>query len=119
MTPNHPSKWQRNGRSTAFVLTAVIALLLVGCAQPATPLASIDAAGRAPATVDADKLACWQEAEEAQPLTASLLRMRAGLGSLAYAVGRNEERARNERIERAAEACMAQRGYTVRPRRRP
>ena len=116
MTPNHPPKWQQNGSSTALVLTAVIALLLVGCAQPATPLSSIDAAGRAPATVDADKLACWQEAEGAHPLTASLLRMRAGLGFLAYAVGGNEERARNERIERAAEACMAQRGYTVRPR---
>jgi hypothetical protein len=71
------AEWQQRG---ACLDRAVIALLLGGCAQPATPLSNIDAAGRVPATVDADKLACWQEAEAAHPLTASLLRMRAGLG---------------------------------------
>ena len=110
MTPNHPPKWQRKGSSAAIVLTAVIALVLAGCAPPATPLSNIDAAGRT------DKLTCWQEAEAAHPLTGSLLRMRAGLGYLAYAVGRDEERERNERVERAAEACMASRGYTIKPK---
>lgn len=44
--------------------------------------------------------------------------MRAALGYAAYAVEshRKEESDRNERIERAAEACMVSRGYAIRPR---
>ena len=51
-----PGKWQRNGSSTELVLTAVLALVLSGCALPATPLSKVDPAGRASATVDAEKL---------------------------------------------------------------
>jgi hypothetical protein len=45
----------------------LLALLLAGCALPAQPLARVDVTGRDPKTVEADKLACWQQAERAHP----------------------------------------------------
>jgi hypothetical protein len=95
-------------------------LLLVGCALATAPLSNTGTAGRDPAKVDADKLACWQAAETSEfgghsrtrwmvlPVVDNAIDQAANTEALA---------ARDARIERTAEACMQERGYAVMPRR--
>jgi hypothetical protein len=101
--------------SSARGLGIAAVVLMAGCV--AQPLARLETTGRDPVNADRDKLACWQEAEAANPLTGSLLGQRALLGYAAYAREsyRDEERDRNQHIERTAEARLVSRGYTLRP----
>jgi hypothetical protein len=118
MTPNHPPKWQRNGSGASLVLTAVLAFVIAACGITTGPLSNIDPGGRDYAKVDADKLACWQEAEAASGGLHSRTRymMMGAVGAIYQATAADPEelKTRDGRIERHAEACMVSRGYTVR-----
>lgn len=98
-------------------LVLSIALLLAGCGAMNAPLANVEAGGRDYAKVDADKAACWQQAEAAHGAHSRTRWMVMGsMTALQYTGGTEPVATRDERIERDAEACMVQLGYTLRPR---
>jgi hypothetical protein len=69
-----------------------------------------------PVKVDADILACWQQAEAANPASGRQLLVAVALGPAGSVVDdaiTGDGESRRERIQRAAEICMQERGYTV------
>lgn len=91
----------------------LLVLLLAGCAVTG-PLANIDVSGRDRSQVDADKLACWQQTEETEgPHSRTRFLALGAAAAIAYAASADAIAARDARIERAAEACMVAKGYSV------
>ena len=91
----------------------MLAALLAGCAGPY--LYRVDTEGIDRAKVEADKLACSQEAQER--LTWRQLGVGLALGPLGGALYESKSEAlrdKQRRIERAGEACMVRRGYSIR-----
>ena len=97
-----------------------LALAVYGCA--ATPLSQFDAGGRDAATVEGDKLSCWQEAEAAH--RATWREVGPGMaGALLFGIpgalavdaiddkSRDLRSERGRRINEMAEQCMVRRGY--------
>lgn len=102
-------------RRTASAL--VVLLVLAGCGAMNAPLANVEPGGRDYAKVDADKTLCWQQAETAHGAHSRTRWMVLGsAAALQYTGGTEPVATRDERIERAAETCMIERGYTVRPK---
>ena len=102
-------------------MLVVVSLVAASCAT--TPLSQFDAGIRDRATVDADKLACWQQAEAANPMPGQYAARTSGtmllLGPIAgpavnHSLTTDEDRAWGQRVVRAAEACMVDPGYAVR-----
>src|SRR5437868_3645483 len=100
-----------------LILTALLAV--AGCGIMNAPLANIDPGGRAFATVDADKLACWQAAEAGAGGAHSRTRWMmapVAVSAAMQATSGDELAERDKKIEADAEACMVGRGYTVQPK---
>ena len=98
---------------------AVVAalLLLAGCGALGGPLANVEPGERDSAKVDADKFACWQQAE--LEAGGAHTRTRLMVAPVVVTIGMEASRpdvstARDQKIERDAEACMIERGYTLR-----
>lgn len=102
-------------RIGATILIAVLGVS--GCTLPVA-LARVETQERDLKTVEADKLACWQEAEAAH---ARLRGTALGAAALFGVVGVIVEAAINEDdtakkrrlVEGAAESCLESRGYTI------
>ena len=90
----------------------VVVALAGGCAAPY--LTRVQTDGLDPARVAEDKLACSQEAQERmtwQELGVGLFFGPAG--GIFYEARSEEVQSKQARMERAAEACMARRGYRI------
>ena len=102
----------RRRRTVTPIVVFTVAVALSGCAAPY--LSRIDAAGRDPAMVDADKLACSQEAQARLTWGELAIGVLLGpAGSMAYEARSDAFKARQRRIEEAGEACMLSRGYRL------
>jgi hypothetical protein len=108
----------RTSSLTVLAVVAVaVALALAGCALPMA-LERVEPQGRDPKTIEADKLACWQEAEAAHArirgtaLGAAVLFGVVGV-IVESAINQDDDAAKRRRIEGVAEACLEQRGYTI------
>jgi hypothetical protein len=97
-------------------IAIVIAMLITGCAALTPKTVIVDRTGRDLAKVDADILACWQQAEAAHPLSARRLLVAVALGPAGSVVDdaiTGDGKDRRDRVQRTADVCMEARGYTV------
>ena len=103
-----------------IVKTVAIALglatLTAGCAAMTPKTVIVDRTGRDLAKVDADTLACWQQAEAANPPNGRRLLVAVALGPAGSVVDdaiTGDGTSRRGRVQHAAELCMEGRGYAV------
>jgi hypothetical protein len=101
-------------RKTLIVARLVLAaILLGGCAAPY--LSRVDATGRAPDLVEADKLACTHETQQRMTWGQFGVGLILGpVGGALYEARNAEVRERQRHIEQLGETCMLRRGYTLR-----
>jgi hypothetical protein len=97
-------------------LVGVMTVSLTGCAALTPRGVTVDRTGRDLAKVDADILACWQQAEATNPPSGRQLLVAVALGPAGSVVDdavTGIATDRRTRVQRTAELCMEQRGYTV------
>ena len=93
-------------------IIVVVSVGLFGCAAPY--LMRVDSAGRDPAVVEADKLACSQHAQKRLTWSEFAVGVFLGpAGAVAYQAQSDEFKLRQRRIEQAGEECMVSRGYRL------
>jgi hypothetical protein len=97
-------------------LIGVMTVSLTGCSAITPKGVTVDRTGRHLAEVDADILACWQYAEAWNPPSGRQLLVAVALGPAGSVVDdaiTGNATDRRARVQRTAELCMEQRGYTV------
>jgi len=107
-----PRSATRRPRFAAAARNVILATLLAGCAAPL--LYRIDTERVDRAKVEADKLACAQEAQGRLTWRELAVGIALGpLGSALYESRSQELHDKQRRIEAAGEACMVRRGYSI------
>jgi hypothetical protein len=97
-------------------IAGVMTIALAGCATLTPKSVTVDRTGRDLARVDADILACWQQAEAMNPASGRELLVAVALGPAGSVIDdalTGDPTDRAGRVQRVAELCMEARGYTV------